>query len=351
MGSSQSTETNSSSSGGSGNVHALLNVYAPVEGDGGSSTVGLGVYHSGLEIYGTEYTFAGNESRNTGVVNHRPKADPPGWKYKQTVDLGPTEYSRSDIKDMVNHLKQEFPGNTYHITNRNCNHFTEAFCELLDVPFPTWVNRAAKMGNVVRNVIGKENFDNMATGSPSPTLADVESPAQGLENINLIECVDLSRLGCLNSTETYPVANLFSAQIKKKMNYLESDADEQLLLIVLFKRAVKLHTISLKINGKSSEQEYNPHIVKLFKNKPAMDFSDAEDAKVTEEFDVSKIFKKDLSTSPSFDVTEVQFPLKFVRWQDVNCVTIFVQSNGGAETTRIYGLTVFGQDPEMQRKK
>jgi hypothetical protein len=55
-----------------------------------------------------------------------------------------------DINTIVNRLSSDlFEGSKYNLTNKNCNHFTEAFCvELIGVSIPSWINRAASIGSV-----------------------------------------------------------------------------------------------------------------------------------------------------------------------------------------------------------
>lgn len=50
--------------------------------------VGLGIYHSGVEIMGTEYAFGGNALSNaTGVFGMTPKCHS-NFDYKLSIDLG-----------------------------------------------------------------------------------------------------------------------------------------------------------------------------------------------------------------------------------------------------------------------
>ena len=54
----------------------------------GADMIGFGIYHSGVQIGMTEYTFGGNTTiRSTGVVEHPPK-EYPEFDYKQSIYIG-----------------------------------------------------------------------------------------------------------------------------------------------------------------------------------------------------------------------------------------------------------------------
>eukprot|EP00457_Paulinella_chromatophora_P013250 gb/GEZN01013529.1/.p1 GENE.gb/GEZN01013529.1/~~gb/GEZN01013529.1/.p1 ORF type:complete len:261 (+),score=51.86 gb/GEZN01013529.1/:58-783(+) len=174
--------------------HILLHVYEPTEQQ--MSMPGFGVYHSGVEIAGTEYTFAGGPGQSgTGVMSHRPKAAPPGspWKYKQTEDLGPLQMDRAKLTSVLDNLKREFPAKDYDLMAKNCNHFTEAFVTALGATFPSWVNRAAKVGNNFRGMMGQgqappaakpvEPVKSVFESSQGHSLVASDKPAAGTKPI------------------------------------------------------------------------------------------------------------------------------------------------------------------------
>jgi hypothetical protein len=134
----------------------LLNVYIPRQEDGKQqmSMPGFGVYHTGTEVYGTEYMFAGGESTSSGIHTQQPRASPPGstWQYEKTVQIGVTTMSRSEIQTLISRMGSDFPGNTYHLMAKNCNHFSHDFCKRItkgSSGIPSWVNRTANWGNTL----------------------------------------------------------------------------------------------------------------------------------------------------------------------------------------------------------
>lgn len=109
--------------------------------------VGLGVYHSGVEVHDNEWTFAGGG----GVFPHEPKR-PPGdggafVVLHSTIEIGITTASAADVERITRKLESRFFGpETYNILHHNCNHFSNALCtELTGRGIPGRVNRLANM--------------------------------------------------------------------------------------------------------------------------------------------------------------------------------------------------------------
>ncbi len=97
--------------------------------------------------------FDGGATNSSGVRGQKPFYLPKEseWKFKETVIVGYTKYSKGQVQEIVNQLKPEYPEKSYHITARNCNHFTQDLCQkLTGKDIPGWVNRAAKAGNMFK---------------------------------------------------------------------------------------------------------------------------------------------------------------------------------------------------------
>ncbi|KAH8829716.1 DUF1000-domain-containing protein [Flagelloscypha sp. PMI_526] len=157
--------------------------------------------------------------------------------------------------------------------------------------------------------------------------------SQDQADISLLEFLDLSQLNCLNESTAHTLKSILQ---DKNMNtsdsYCESDADEQLLLTITFNQAVKVRSIVLK----STVQDKAPKSIKLLINRPSIGFEDVENASDKE---VAQILELKLADIQS----EQPIPLRFVRFQKVNSLHIFVASNqGGADESRIDGIDVLG---------
>lgn len=93
-----------------------------------------------------EYGFGAHEFSTSGVFEVPPKSCP-GFIYRRSVWMGSIDMSRSEIQSFMEHMSALYHGDTYHLIDKNCNHFTEDVCmRLTGRPIPGWVNRLARLG-------------------------------------------------------------------------------------------------------------------------------------------------------------------------------------------------------------
>ena len=58
----------------------ILHVYDLHDANNYLHSVGLGAYHSGVEVFGVEYAFGGSDVPGvTGIFESTPKVVPPNW--------------------------------------------------------------------------------------------------------------------------------------------------------------------------------------------------------------------------------------------------------------------------------
>uniref|UniRef100_A0A8C1VA63 Thioredoxin-like 1 n=1 Tax=Cyprinus carpio TaxID=7962 RepID=A0A8C1VA63_CYPCA len=105
---------------------------------------------------------------------------------------------------------------------------------------------------------------------------------------------------------------------------------ERLLITIAFNQPVKLFSLKLL----AAELAQAPKSVKIFINLPrSMGFDDAERSEATQALDLSEEDYKD----------DGLIPLRYVKFQNVNSVTLFIRSNqGDEETTKVNYLTFIG---------
>jgi hypothetical protein len=126
----------------------LLNVYDLHESNDYLYSMGLGFYHTGIEIainqetVGYEYSFS-----TLGISKTRPRLMAFG-KLRTQIKLGTHTGNGVDIYAVINRLgDKEFGIGTYDVTKHNCNHFTDALAfALFGVHIPGWINRLAHIG-------------------------------------------------------------------------------------------------------------------------------------------------------------------------------------------------------------
>ncbi|KDD76939.1 hypothetical protein H632_c60p1 [Helicosporidium sp. ATCC 50920] len=105
--------------------HVYLNVYDLVEHNDWTYWCGVGVFHSGVEVYGVEYAFGGHEYDAPGVFATTPRQAPGTLTWRQAIDLGPTSLSPAQVYEVVQRMGSTYRGNAYHLLQMNCNTFSD----------------------------------------------------------------------------------------------------------------------------------------------------------------------------------------------------------------------------------
>ncbi|XP_051866571.1 thioredoxin-like protein 1 [Pristis pectinata] len=156
-----------------------------------------------------------------------------------------------------------------------------------------------------------------------PGIEDLDIPRGYMD---LMPFINKAGCECLNESDEYGFDNC----LQKDPTYLESDCDEQLLVTIAFNQPVKLYSMRLQ----APENGRGPKFVKIFTNLPrSFDFDDAERSEPTQT----------LELTPDDVKEDGVVPLRYVKFQNINSVTLFIKSNQGDEdTTRINYLAFIG---------
>ncbi|KAK6912285.1 PPPDE peptidase domain [Dillenia turbinata] len=146
----KNSNSNSSTSSSSSvtSVPVYLNVYDLTSMNGYAYWLGLGAYHSGVEVRGVEYAFGAHEYATTGIFEGEPKRCE-GFRYRETILIGKTEMSVNEVGRAMQELAEEFRGNAYNLITKNCNHFCDQAClRLTGNHIPNW-KRVLELGQLV----------------------------------------------------------------------------------------------------------------------------------------------------------------------------------------------------------
>ncbi|PON96986.1 hypothetical protein TorRG33x02_073650 [Trema orientale] len=117
--------------------------------------IGLGgIFHSAVQVYGEDEWSFGFCEQGTGVFSC-PAGKNPMYTYREAIVLGKTNFTIFKVNQILRELSREWPGSSYDLLSKNCNHFCDEFCEMLGVPkLPGWVNRFAHAGDAAMEVAG-----------------------------------------------------------------------------------------------------------------------------------------------------------------------------------------------------
>ncbi|TYH55035.1 hypothetical protein ES332_D09G211300v1 [Gossypium tomentosum] len=121
--------------------------------------IGLGgIFHSAVQVYGEDEWSFGFCEQGSGVFSC-PSGKNPMYTYRESVVLGRTNFSIFKVNQILRELSRDWPGSSYDLLSKNCNHFCDDFCERLGVQkLPGWVNRFANAGDTAIEIAESTAF-------------------------------------------------------------------------------------------------------------------------------------------------------------------------------------------------
>lgn len=123
-------------------IDIALNIYDIHESNRVLYNLGVGFFHTGVEINGYEFSFSAS-----GVVRTRPRL-PEFGTFREQIRMGTYGEGMNGIYNIISVLRNaQFQPSAYHPINLNCNHFSDAFCmAAVNQHIPDYVNRMAGIG-------------------------------------------------------------------------------------------------------------------------------------------------------------------------------------------------------------
>ncbi|TPX62988.1 hypothetical protein PhCBS80983_g00157 [Powellomyces hirtus] len=165
---------------------------------------------------------------------------------------------------------------------------------------------------------------------------DHDGPDRGAE-YSLWQQVDIDNVTCLNEREEGSAKLVFKAWEERVdvSKFVESDADEQLIINIPFTANIKLKSIAVVGAGESA-----PSKMKAFTNRDDIDFDTAESTVATQEWEL-------VAEVPRGEIAE--YPTRLTKFQNIRNLTLYFPENFGADATKITYIGLKGEWTEIKR--
>lgn len=183
----------------------FLNVYDLFPANSVLRFAGLGAYHTGLEVYGKEWSYGmllpcGKSSIDlkvfpdlSGIYATRPRHARDGngnvLPLRSAVFLGHTSLPERSVSFVLEAMQRDFLAKDYSAVHKNCT----TFCDELSVQLtgrhvPTWTNRLALLGGCLPCLFPKTSENDLAKPVAEEMIIPPEEASDfGLESDSIYE--------------------------------------------------------------------------------------------------------------------------------------------------------------------
>jgi len=144
--------------------------------------------------------------------------------------------------------------------------------------------------------------------------------------LDLVESIDKKETVGLNIDDHFPLSNIF---LPDERLVVRSDSDEQIIITFAFNTTVNLQ--SVKFSGPFSTG--SPKTIRLFTNLLSVSFQDIDQHPPTQ---VLELTRADFEESAIVN-------LRAVKFQKIVSLTMFIESNHGADLSTLGKIKLLGQ--------
>ena len=96
--------------------------------------------------------------------------------FRESVYVGETNLSQTEVQQVVARLGQEYKGNRYHLLQRNCNHFATELCfQLVGKHAPAWVSARTAPSAALKHFCTADVLRQIGAMHAPPLLAIVQA--------------------------------------------------------------------------------------------------------------------------------------------------------------------------------
>ncbi|EPQ31010.1 uncharacterized protein PFL1_01199 [Pseudozyma flocculosa PF-1] len=180
---------------------------------------------------------------------------------------------------------------------------------------------------------------------------DHVKPGEGQQDL-LYSCINRDGVIALNEETPGSGVKVLKPydQRASEDEYLESSADDQLILYIPFTGSVKLRSMMLK----TGPADQTPSEIHLYVNRDDLDFDAANELSALPDTATAAAGGQGRPAQKltSIPVTRdpVEIPLKPAKFPDVRSISLFVPSSVGGDTSRIYFVGFKGEHRQMRRE-
>ena len=120
--------------------------------------LGVGVYHSAVEIMGKEYSYGMFDDNLSSVKEGKPRSIS-CLNFNFSILIGHTKLSSSQIKALKKELINKYASQKYDIFRMNCHSFSDEFCfRLTGLRIPKHITRACKTLQIFRCLLSPKSI-------------------------------------------------------------------------------------------------------------------------------------------------------------------------------------------------
>jgi len=109
--------------------------------------IGMGAFHTGVQLYSNEYSFGGSQDAHpsaSGMHTCTPKQAE--GIYRTSIDMGMTSKTSKEVDRILSELGEKYKAAEYNLFTRNCNDFCDELCfALVGKQIPPWINRMSSI--------------------------------------------------------------------------------------------------------------------------------------------------------------------------------------------------------------
>jgi len=140
-------------------------------------------------------------------------------------------------------------------------------------------------------------------------------------DVSLIQYIDTQKVNSINNHSSTFVKSVLSAN--EGILRSDDDVDHEMILVLPFREKVKIKSLGFVCRTVPSTSGITPDscsgvkTVKIFINQPSYTFDDCKSCPPTQVLEFNEKQIKD----------GVSLPVKFVKFQNVDSITIFIESN------------------------